>query len=150
VLPGVALQEVWEITGAVEKSLFAVSALVVVVGLSGMLVSLLTSLGERRREMAVLRSLGASPVQIFSLILGEAAFLTATGILAGVVLLYAGLLAGRSWLESRLGLYIGVSWPSAAEWGLVGVVAAAGLLIGLLPAWRSYRHSLADGMIVRI
>ena len=149
VLPGVALQEVWEITGAVEKSLFAVSALVVVVGLSGMLVSLLTSLGERRREMAVLRSLGACPVQIFSLILGEAAFLTAMGIVLGAIALYAGLLAGRFWLESRLGLYIAVSWPSPEEWGLIALVAAAGLLIGLIPAWRSYRYSLADGMIVR-
>ena len=149
VLPGVALQEVWEITGAVEKSLFAVSALVVVVGLSGMLVSLLTSLGERRREMAVLRSLGARPIQIFSLILGEAAFLTAMGIMLGAIALYAGLFAGRSWLESRLGLYVAVSWPSAAEWELVALVAAAGLLIGLIPAWRSYRYSLADGMIVR-
>jgi putative ABC transport system permease protein len=149
VLPGVALQEVWELTGAVEKSLLAVSALVVVVGLSGMLVSLLTSLGERRREMAVLRSLGARPVQIFSLILGEAAFLTAMGILLGTIALYAGLLAGRSWLESRLGLYITVSWPSPGEWGLIGLVAVAGLLIGLIPAWRSYRYSLADGMIVR-
>lgn len=149
VLPGVALQEVWEITGAVEKSLFAVSTLVVVVGLSGMLVSLLTSLGERRREMAVLRSLGARPVQIFSLILGEAAFLTAIGILLGVIALYAGLLAGRSWLESRLGLYIAVSWPSADECWLIGFVAGAGFLIGLIPAWRSYRYSLADGMIVR-
>jgi putative ABC transport system permease protein len=143
------LQEVWEITGAVEKSLLAVSALVVVVGLSGMLVSLLTSLGERRREMAVLRSLGARPVQIFSLILGEAAFLTGMGILLGTIALYAGLLAGRSLLESRLGLYIAVSWPSPGEWGLIGLVAVAGLLIGLIPAWRSYRYSLADGMIVR-
>lgn len=150
VLPGVALQEVWEITGAVEKSLFAVSALVVVVGLSGMLVSLLTSLGERRREMAVLRSLGARPSQVFALILGEATALTVTGILLGVAGLYAGLLAGRSWLESRLGLYIGVSWPSASEIMLVGIIATAGLLIGLIPAWRSYRLSLADGMIVRI
>ncbi len=150
VLPGVALQEVWEITGAVEKSLFAVSALVVVVGLSGMLVSLLTSLSERRREMAVLRSLGARPVQVFALILGEAAVLTATGMLLGVAGLYAGLLLGRTWLESRLGLYIGVSWPSTGEILLLGVVVAAGLLIGLIPAWRSYRLSLADGMIVRI
>jgi putative ABC transport system permease protein len=149
VLPGVALQEVWEITGALEKSLFAVSALVVVVGLSGMLVSLLTSLGERRREMAVLRSLGARPAQVFSLILGEAGFLTAMGILLGVIALYAGLLAGRSWLESRFGLYIAVSWPSSGEWRLIGIVAAAGLLMGLIPAWRSYRYSLADGMIVR-
>ena len=149
VLPGVALQEVWEITGAVEKSLFAVSALVVVVGLSGMLVSLLTSLGERRREMAVLRALGARPAQVFALILGEAAFLTAAGILLGTVALYACLIAGRSWLESRVGLYIAVSWPSADEWVLIAVVAAAGVLIGLVPAWRSYRYSLADGMIVR-
>ena len=148
-LPGVALQEVWEITGAVEKSLFAVSVLVVVVGLSGMLVSLLTSLGERRREMAVLRSLGARPAQVFSLILGEAAFLTAMGIMLGMIALYVALLAGRAWLESRFGLYIAVSWPSADEWALVGLVAAAGVLIGLIPAWRSYRYSLADGMIVR-
>ncbi|MEO8005769.1 MAG: ABC transporter permease [Betaproteobacteria bacterium] len=150
VLPGVALQEVWEITGALEKSLFAVSALVVVVGLSGMLVSLLTSLGERRREMAVLRSLGARPVQVFALILGEATVLTVTGMLLGVAGLYAALLFGRTWLESRLGLYIAVTWPSAGEALLLGVVLAAGLLIGLIPAWRSYRLSLADGMIVRI
>lgn len=150
VLPGVALQEVWEITGAVEKSLFAVSVLVVVVGLSGMLVSLLTSLGERRREMAVLRSLGARPLQVFGLILGEAAVLTVTGVLLGVAGLYAGLLLGRTWLESRLGLYIAVSWPSTGEVLLLGVVLAAGLLIGVVPAWRSYRLSLADGMMVRL
>jgi putative ABC transport system permease protein len=48
ILPGATLQEVWEIVGAAEKTLFAVSALVVVVGLAGMLVALLTSLSERR------------------------------------------------------------------------------------------------------
>ena len=82
ILPGVALQEVWEIVGAAEKTLFAVSVLVVVVGLAGMLVALLTSLNERRREMAVLRSVGARPVHVFALILGEAGFLTGLGIVA--------------------------------------------------------------------
>ena len=150
VLPGVALQEVWEITGAVEKALFAVSGLVVVVGLAGMLVALLTSLSERRREMAVLRSLGARPAHVFALILGEAALLTALGVALGVSALYAGLLAGQPWLESRLGLFIAVSWPSAYELGLVALVGMAGVLIGLIPAWRCYRYSLADGMTIRI
>ena len=150
VLPGLALQEVWEITGAVEKSLLAISALVVVVGLSGMLVSLLTSLGERRREMAVLRALGARPVHVFALILGEASLLTFAGIAIGVAVLYLALAMASTWLESRFGLYIAVSWPSAQEWRLMAVVALAGLLIGLVPAWRSYRHSLADGMAVKI
>ncbi|HKB81931.1 MAG TPA: ABC transporter permease [Burkholderiales bacterium] len=150
VLPGVALQEVWEITGAVEKTLFAVSGLVVIVGLAGMLVALLTSLSERRREMAILRSVGARPVHVFALILGEAAFLTAAGIILGVAALYIGLLAGQPWLESRLGLFIALSWPSVYEVGLIVVVAAAGLLIGLIPAYRIYRYSLADGMTLRI
>ncbi|HVY04879.1 MAG TPA: ABC transporter permease [Burkholderiales bacterium] len=150
VLPGVALQEIWQVTAVLEKSLLAVSALVVIVGLSGMLVSLLTSIGERRREMAVLRSLGARPAQVFALILGEAAFLTAAGIVLGMIALEAGLVAGRPWLESRMGFYLASTWPSAEEWLLAGVVAIAGVACGLIPAWRSYRQSLADGMIVRI
>ncbi len=150
VLPGVALQEVWEITGAVERTLFAVSALVVAVGLAGMLVALLTSLGERRREMAVLRSVGARPSQVFALMLGEAAVLTLLGIALGVAALYAGLIAGQAWLESRLGLFIVVGWPSAHEAALMAMVALAGVLIGLVPAWRIYRYSLADGMNIRI
>ena len=150
VLPGLALQELWEITGAIEKTLFAVSALVVVVGLAGMLVALLTSLSERRREMAVLRSVGARPAHVFALILGEAAFLTALGVVLGVSALYVGLLAGQPWLESRLGLFIAVSWPSAYELGLILLVGLAGVLIGLIPAYRCYRYSLADGMTIRI
>jgi len=150
ILPGATLLEVWEIVGAAEKTLFAVSALVVVVGLAGMLVALLTSLSERRREMAVLRSVGARPMHVFALILGEAAFLTLLGIALGVAALYLGLLAGRQWLESRLGLFIVVGWPSAYEFGLMILVGTAGVLIGLIPAYRIYRYSLADGMTIRI
>ena len=149
VLPGVALQEVWEITSTVEKTLFAVSGLVVVVGLAGMLVALLTSLSERRREMAILRSVGARPMHVFALILGEAAFLTVAGIVVGVAALYGGLLAGQPWLESRLGLFIAVGRPSAYEFELVVLVGTAGLLIGLIPAYRIYRYSLADGMTLK-
>jgi putative ABC transport system permease protein len=67
ILPGVALQELWDLIGVAEKALLAVSAFVVVVGLSGMLIALMTILSERRREMAILRSVGACPFHIFSL-----------------------------------------------------------------------------------
>jgi putative ABC transport system permease protein len=150
ILPGVTLQELWEITGAAEKTLVAVSVLVVVVGLAGMLVALLTSLSERRREMAILRSVGARPTHVFALILGEAAFLTLAGIGLGLAALYLGLLLGQSWLEARLGLFVALGWPSAHELGLMAMVAAAGVLIGLIPAYRIYRYSLADGMTVRV
>jgi putative ABC transport system permease protein len=150
ILPGVALQEVWEITGTVERALFAVSALVVLVGLAGMLVALLTSLGERRRELAILRSVGARPLQVFALILGEAAFLTVAGIILGACALLVFLAAGQGWLESRLGLFVVIGWPSPHEALLIAIVAMAGAAIGLVPAFRAYRMSLADGLTMRI
>ncbi|HBX55154.1 MAG TPA: peptide ABC transporter permease, partial [Pseudomonas sp.] len=59
ILPGVALQELWSLMGTAEKALFVVSLFVVLTGLIGMLTAILTSLNERRREMAILRSVGA-------------------------------------------------------------------------------------------
>jgi putative ABC transport system permease protein len=150
ILPGATLPELWEIVGAAEKALFGVSVLVVVVGLTGMLIALLTSLSERRREMAVLRSVGARPTQVLALILGEATVLTLAGIALGVVLLYGGLLLGQPWLESRMGLFIPIGWPSGRELTLAALVALAGIIIGLVPGYRLYRHSLADGMTIRI
>jgi putative ABC transport system permease protein len=150
ILPGATLQEVWEITGVVERTLFAVSAMVVVVGLAGMLVALLTSLTERRREMAILRSVGARPAHVFAMILGEAALLTGLGIALGVLALYAGLLVAQDSLAERFGLFVAVAWPSIHELQLLLLVAVAGVLIGLWPAWRIYRYSLADGMTIRL
>jgi putative ABC transport system permease protein len=150
ILPGVALQELWEITGVAENALLAISGFVVLVGLAGMLIALMTSLNERRREMAILRSVGARPLHVFSLIVGESAMLTLAGVAAGVGTLYGLLLVCRPLLLSGFGLFIPVGRPSAYELILMGIVCLAGLLIGLIPGYRIYRYSLADGMTIRI
>jgi putative ABC transport system permease protein len=49
-----------------------------------------------------------------------------------------------------MGLFIAVGLPSAYEFGLMILVLTAGVLIGLVPAYRIYRYSLADGMTIRI
>ena len=150
ILPGATLLDVWDIVAGAEKALIAISALVVIMGLAGMLIALLTSLGERRREMAVLRAVGARPWHVFALLLGEATFLTLLGIVLGIAALYVGLGIGKPWLEQGLGLFIAPRWPSAAEFGLMMLVAVSGVVIGLIPAYRIYRLSLADGMTIRI
>ena len=76
ILPGVALSQLWDLIGIAENALLIVAVFVVVVGLFGMLTALLTSLNERRREMAILRSVGARPAHVFTLVMGEAGFLT--------------------------------------------------------------------------
>jgi len=150
ILPGVALQELWDLIGVAEKALLAVSGLVVVVGLSGMLIALMTSLNERRREMAILRSVGARPLHVFSLIIGESAMLTLAGVVFGVVFLYVLLLVGRPVILAEFGLFIAIGGLSTYELILIAVVCLAGFLVGLIPAYRIYRYSLADGMTIRI
>jgi putative ABC transport system permease protein len=150
ILPGVVLQELWDAIGVAEKALLAVSALVALVGLCGMVTALLTGLNERRREMAVLRSVGAQPRHILVLVVGEAVGLAAAGVALGVGLLYVGLLLGQVIIQSRLGLSIGIGLPSLYEWLLLTMVMAASGIAGLWPAVRAYRYSLSDGMTVHV
>jgi putative ABC transport system permease protein len=140
----------WDLIGVAEKALLIVSGFVVVVGLSGMLITLMTSLNERRREMAILRSVGARPLHVFSLIVGESAILTILGVVAGVVLLYGVLLVSRPLILSQFGLSIAIGGLSTYELALMGVVCIAGLVVGIIPGYQTYRYSLADGMTIRI
>ncbi|WP_416427106.1 ABC transporter permease [Pseudomonas sp. App30] len=150
ILPGVALQELWGLMGTAEKALFVVSLFVVLTGLIGMLTAILTSLNERRREMAILRSVGARPWHIASLLILEAFSLALCGIVAGVALLYAGIAAAQGYVQANYGLYLPLSAPTAYEWSLLGIILAAALVMGAVPAWRAYRQSLADGLSIHL
>jgi putative ABC transport system permease protein len=150
ILPGVALSQLWSLIGIAENALLIVSVFVVVVGLFGMLTALLTSLNERRREMAILRSVGARPAHVFALVMGEATVLTLLGVVVGLALLYGLLLIGQPLIESRYGLFIAVGTPSAHEGLLLGAVLLAGFLVGSIPSYRAYRLSLADGLSLRV
>jgi putative ABC transport system permease protein len=150
ILPGVALQELWDLIGVAESGLLIVSWFVVVVGLSAMLIALLTSLNERRREMAVLRSVGARPLHVFGLVLAESMVLTIAGAVQGCLLLYSLLIFFRPVILSEFGILITIGWFSVHELRLLGIVCLAGCLIGLIPGYRSYRYSLADGMTIRV
>lgn len=149
ILPGVALQQLWELTGIAEKALFVVSAFVVVVGLFGMMTTMFTSLNERRREMAILRSVGAAPKHIFSLIIGEAVFITSLGIVLGITILYLLLFAVQPLMQARFGITLSFAGFSSYELTLIALVWFAGMITGVLPGWKIYIHSLNDGLTVR-
>ncbi|MEE4250146.1 MAG: FtsX-like permease family protein [Alcanivoracaceae bacterium] len=150
IIPGVALQQLWQMLALAENALALVAWMVVLVAVVVMLTALLTALNERRREMAILRSVGARPWQIFALVIGESLLLTISGIVAGVLLLQLGSALAAPWLSARLGLTLTLSAPVAKEFVLLGVVVMAGLLAGIWPAWRAYRQSLADGLGMRL
>lgn len=150
ILPGIALHELWGMMSIAEQALMAVSGFVVVAGLLGMLSSLLTSLQERRREMAILRAMGARPKHVFVLLISEAGALTFTGIVLGVLGLYLLLILIKPLIQQWYGINIELSMINTYEWIILGAVQFAGIIVGIIPALSAYRQSLADGMTIRI
>ena len=150
ILPGVALQELWQIVGIAETALIAVSAMVVITALIGMMATIFSSLNERRREMAIFRAMGARPRVVLGLLVLEAALMAAIGAILGLALLYVGLFIGQPLIDSAFGLWLPIEAPTMREvWVLLGVVAASAI-VSMVPALRAYRMSLADGMMVKI
>jgi len=150
VLPGVALDQLWQTLGMVERAMQAVSALVVAVGLAGLVAVMLSGLNERRRELAVLRAVGARPAEVFALLTVEAFCITLIGALGGVVLLVL-----LSWLlgpmaQAEFGVVMRPRLLSLSELQVLAAVMCAGLAASIVPGYRAYRYSLADGLTPRL
>lgn len=150
IIPGVALAELWDGIAYAEQALRVVAAFVVLVGLLGMLISIYNSLNERRREMAILRSVGAGPRLIAVLFVIESLLLTTAGIVCGIIGTYLSLLIGQPILERQFGLVIPLQMLQSSEWLYLALIVSFGLLLGLVPAIRAYRNTLHDGLTIRV
>jgi putative ABC transport system permease protein len=150
ILPGVALDQLWSLMSVAERVLLAVSGLVVAVSLTGLVAVVLAGLNERRRELAILRSVGAGPRHLIFLLTLEGAAVTVGGALLGVLLLTLLAAIIGPWAELRYGVVVHVAIPGREELKLLALVVATGTLASLLPGLRAYRMALADGLTPRI
>lgn len=149
ILPALALHQLWQVMAIAERALFAISGMVVVVGLAGLIAVILAGLNERRRELAILRSVGARPRDIFVLLMVEGAGLTLLGALAGVALLSLVIAAAAPFATAHYGLTIAPLSIQITELALLAAVVAVGLLASVIPGYRAYRMLLADGLTPR-
>lgn len=146
ILPGVALSSLWQTVGLVERVLLFVAALVALVSALGLTSVMLVTLGQRRRELAVLRSTGAGPRTVFGLLCLESALVMWFGVGLGVLLLGLASATTATWVQAQFGLQlVGLAELKA---GLLAVLAFAafGSVLGLIPAWQAYRNQLQDGL----
>ena len=149
VLPGVALDELWDVVGVGERALLAMSAFVALVSLAGLVAVVLAGLNERRRELAVLRAVGAAPRHVLLMLAAEGGFVTLLGALVGSAATAVAIAAIGPWIQSHYGIGLTLSAPTSEQWTLLSAIVVAGFVASLVPGWRAYRLSLADGLSPR-
>ncbi len=150
ITPGSTLAEFWRTISTIEQVLFVMSGFVLIAGLLGMVTTILSTLNERRREIAVLRAIGARPTTIVLLIALETLLIVVAGCLAGVALLYGLLAIGGPFVADRVGVDILLPWLDSTQGLILGAVIVGATLVSLVPGFIAYRRSIQDGLAVRV
>lgn len=150
ILPGVALQELWRIVGVVENILLGISFVVILTTLMGMAAIVLSSLNERRREMAIWRAMGASPKIVIGLLMLEALIISSVSIFFSTILLFILLYFLQPWIDTTYGILVTVEMFSLSDIYIFILFIFAAMFVSLIPALRAYWFSINDGMTVKI
>jgi putative ABC transport system permease protein len=123
---------IFDRTFAITYALEAVAVIVAVMGVAGALLALVI---DRRRELGLLRFLGAAAGQVRKQILVEAGLLGLLANFAGLALGFAlSLVLIYVINKQSFGWTIRFHWPVAVLLGSISVVYVATLLAGLYPA----------------
>jgi putative ABC transport system permease protein len=132
--------------GNAADALTIIAWLVLLVACVSITVAIYNTMNERRREIAIMRSLGARRIQILTIITGEAALLSFFGALLGVVVCHVAAYLLQSTIEDQTGVYL--DWLQFGLWELWLVlgVTAVGALAGLLPAVKGSMTQVADNL----
>jgi len=149
-IPGVVLSELWQTLSSVEKILKGISFLVMIVGLMSMLIALMTSLNERRREMSILRALGASLKHVLGLIMLETFLLSVIAIISACIIKIILEAVLGPWVQSNFGLYLQSPIFSVTEVLYMLIMLVSALLISFIPALTAMKSALKDGLSLKI
>lgn len=150
VLPGAALLQLWSITRTAESALQLMAGAVALAGVIGMVVMLSAALEARRREFAILRSVGATPARIVGLILLEATLVMGVALVLGGLALTMAIVIADPILAARYGVRLGIGPASWREAMLLALIFVSGLCASLIPARRVYKITVSDGLTIQL
>lgn len=144
VSPAVQISALMSIIGNVDWVLRAIAVLVVIVALFGILVAIYNTMEERKRDIAIMRSLGASRGTILRIILLEAAFICFMGSLIGLLLGWAASAAVAPYLITSAGIFIEPFTFSMNHAIVLTILIGLGIIAGTIPALKAYRTDVAS------
>ena len=141
ILPGVALSELWGMISILENTLLLVSALIFIAACLGVSAMLLASMRERRREIQLLRIIGAPPYILFFLIQLEALLITLLSFFLGAGLLTSSLAFFQDYLVSNYGLRIEANLLSNNSLYLLSTLLITSVIVAVIPSLNGYRKA---------
>jgi putative ABC transport system permease protein len=100
--------------------------------------------------MAILRSIGARPWQVFGLLMAESFVLSLAGAAFGVILAYGTVVVAGPLLERQFGVFVPLRMLDSTDVSILTLIVIAGLAVGALPAIQAYRNTLSDGLQIRL
>jgi putative ABC transport system permease protein len=142
ILPGMALAELWQIMGNVEALLLLLSSLIVVSALIGLATMLLATMRERYQEIAVLRTIGASPGALLILVQLEALLIALAGCSVSMLVVTGLLTVLKPWLSAEFGLFLSDTLLSSNSLAIVTLVLISTYIVSFFPAYAAYKRGL--------
>ena len=144
VMPGVALDDLWSTMEVAENALLIISLGVLITTILGITATLLVSLENRRRELAIFRAIGAKPYQLLRLVLFEALFISIIGIALGWLLLQMVILFSADYFRTSWGVVTTIGLPSANDLLSLLLLVIVVVLCACIPAIKAYRMVLNE------
>ena len=149
VMPGLTLSRLWALTSNIDMAFKIITAFIIFIALLGMTAMTIAGLNNRRREMAILRSVGASPRTIVSLMLIESLIISFISIFIGYVLMVLVFYYGQGYIENNYGIYVEGFSLKNYDINIIIAIVFSSLLATIIPAIGVYKSTLRDGLSVK-
>jgi putative ABC transport system permease protein len=141
---GATISELLNKVGWFQNILGWVAILVALVATGSVMASIYNSMNERRRQIAIMRALGARRTTVFFTILLEAVAITIIGIAIGFAFYFVIVGIAGQIIRRETGVVLDpFAWNAVMLWAPVGL-AALGALAGIIPAWKAYQTDVAN------
>jgi putative ABC transport system permease protein len=145
-LPANEVQRLFTIVASIDVLFVAMAAATLVSSAVAILLSMINSMGERRRQVAILRVLGAGRARIFWLVLTESTVVGLVGATAGVALCAVVLFAATAWMRNAHGIVIAPELDARSAILVALGTTTLAALAGVVPSILAYRTSVARNL----
>jgi putative ABC transport system permease protein len=146
VVPAMQIRSLMSIVGNAEQVLRLVAWFVVIVALFSVLIAIYNTMEERKRDLAIMRALGAKRGTVFSIIVMESAVICALGALLGLFVGHLIVANASDYLADVAGIVITAFNIESSQILLIFVTIIAGILVGTIPALKAYRTDAVQNL----